>query len=335
MTYNRAGTLRETLDSLLPQASTEPEIEVLVTDNASQDNTPEVVQEYCARYPVLRYSRNATNVGFDGNVVACIEKAAGEYVAFFSDDDLAPPGLLAALLKDLKDARPVAAYINHTPFFHNNPRETSAPTQPVIRRVFTNPTEYFLYTGLGFISALILNTSEARKHIAGPFKDRGTAHVEIASRTVLTSKGPFLFDGTLTVLARNAYDSRYDPLRLGAMNTTIVHLELQQEGLLTQANVDWHNRKTIRLFLQRLIVTNRLKSRDKLVSGRELWQLYGRDPLFYVYAGPLLLIPPLLLRWIAYPLRGLMRMIRKFRLKRAKTGAPPAHLSPVHDELRR
>ena len=335
MTYNRAGTLRETLDSLLPQAATEPEIEVLVTDNASQDNTPEVVQEYCARYPVLRYSRNATNVGFDGNVVACIEKAAGEYVAFFSDDDLAPPGLLAALLKDLKDARPVAGYINHTPFFHNNPRETSAPTQPVIRRVFTNPTEYFLYTGLGFISALILKTSEARKHIAGPFKNRGTAHVEIASRTVLTTSGPFLFDGTLTVLARNAYDSAYDPLRLGAMNTTAVHLELRSEGLLTQADVDWHNRKTIRLFLQRFIVNNRIKGGKNLVPARELWQLYGKDPLFYIYAAPLLLIPPPLLRWIGLPMRSLMRMRRKWTLGRAKPGPPPPHIAPVQDELRR
>jgi glycosyltransferase involved in cell wall biosynthesis len=328
MTYNRAETLRETLDSLLPQAADHPEIEVLVSDNASTDNTGEVVGEYQARYPRLRYWRNATNVGFDGNVVACIENAAGEYVAFCSDDDLAPPDLLAGLLKDLLETRPVAAYINHTPFYHDNPREMTAPTQPVVKRLFTNPTEFFLYTGLGFLSALTLKTSEARKHLGSVVMGRSTGHVDLASRTVLSSAGPFLFDGTLTVLARNDYESGYDPLRYGAMNTTAVHLELLRDGLLTQADVDWHNRKTIRLFLQRLIVSNRLKGGRAVIPARELRKLYGKDPLFYVYAYPLLLIPAPLLRWMALPMRGLMRMRRKWRLKRGKTGPAPAHLSP-------
>lgn len=329
MTYNRVGTLRETLDSVLPQLADLPDVEVMVSDNASADGTEAFVRDLCARHPRLRYSRNPVNVGFDGNVVACIENAAGEYLAFLSDDDLAPPGLLAALVADLREARPVAAYINHTPFFHDNPAEVLAPTQPVLKRLFTNPTEFFLYAGLGFISALILKTSEARKHTGCTVKDRGTGHVDIAARTVLSSSGPFLFDGTLTVLARNAYNSGYDPLRFGAMNTTTVHLELLREGLLTQADVDWHNRKTIRLYLQRHIVNNRIKGGRNVIPAGELRKLYGRDPLFYIYAYPLLLIPPPLLRWIALPLRGLMRMRRRWLVKHGKTGPAPAHLSPT------
>ena len=334
LTYNRSGTLRETLDSLLPQAAECPEIEVLVSDNASADDTESVMRDYCARHPGLRYSRNATNVGFDGNVIACIEYAAGVYVAFFSDDDIAPPGLLAGLLADLHEHRPVALYINHTPFFHNRPQDVTAPTQPVLKRVFTNPTEYFLYTGLGFISALVLKRSEAHRHIAKAALGRGSAHVDIGARVVLTTAGPFLFDGTLTVLARSDYDAPYDALRSGAMNTTMAHIDLMRDGLLTQLGVDWHNRKTIRLFLPRLIVNNRLKGGKRVVPARELWEMYGKDPLFYVYAAPLLVIPPKVLRWIALPARGLMRMRRKWRINRADAGPPPQHLSPVHDEIR-
>lgn len=327
MTYNRAGTLRETLDSLLPQAADQPEIEVLVSDNASTDNTEETVRDYCSRFPGLRYSRNPTNVGFDGNVVACVENAAGEYVAFFSDDDIAPPGLLAGLLEDLKEARPVAAYINHTPFFHDKTSERTAPTQPVTKRLFTNATEFFLYTGLGFLSALILKRAEALKYTSRVVHGRGTAHVDIAARAVLASGGPFLFDGTLSVLARNAYDSGYDPLRYGAMNTTLVHLDLLGEGLLTQADVDWHNRKTICLFLPRLIFTSRLKGKNTVRAG-EVRQLYGKDPLFYLYAYPLLLIPPPLMRLVGYPARALMRARRRWNFKRGKTGPAPRHFAP-------
>jgi glycosyltransferase involved in cell wall biosynthesis len=328
MTYNRAGTLRETLDSILPQAAELPEVEVLVSDNASADDTEQVVRGYCARYPVLRYSRNPVNVGFDGNVRACIENATGEYVAFCSDDDIAPPGLIAGLLKDLVETHPVVAYINHTPFFGDDPDAVSAPTQPVVKRVFTKPNEFFLYCGLGFISALILKRADALKFTDKGMKDRGTAHVDIGARVVLSSTGPFLFDGTLSVLARHAQDSGYDPLRLGAMNTTKVHLELLHEGLLSQADVDWHNRKTIRLFLQRLIVTNRIKGGKVLVPARELKELYGKDPLFYVYAWPLLIIPAPLLRLMALPLRAIMRMRRRRRAKQGTTGAPPPHMAP-------
>jgi hypothetical protein len=197
----------------------------------------------------------------------------------------------------------------------------------VVRRLFTNPTEYFLYCGLGFISALTLKTSEARKHTSKTIPDRDTAQVDIAARVVLTTSGPFLFDGTLTILARHTAGYGYEPLRLGAMNTTQVHLDLLREGLLTQADVDWHNRKTIRLFLPHLIINNRIKRRS-IVPAAELRKLYGKDPLFYVYAYPLLLIPPPLLRWMALPLRSLMQARRRWLIKRGKTGTPPRHLAP-------
>jgi abequosyltransferase len=329
MTYNRANTLRETLDSILPQVVDQPSIEVLVSDNASTDNTADVVGEYCARFPSLRYSRNPSNAGFDGNVVACIVNAAGDYVAYCSDDDIAPPDLYPKLLQQLIEIKPVAAYINHTPFFHDDPRQIGAPTQPVLKRVFTIPNEFFLYCGLGFISALVLKRSEALKHVGEIYgHGRDTGHVEIGARTVLSTSGPFLFDGTLTILARHAQDSGYDPLRKGAINTTQVHIELLRDGLLTRENVAWHNRKTIRLFLQRLIVNNRLKAREDLVPARELRQMYGSDPLFYLYAYPLLLIPAPLLRCFAYPIRALLRIIRRSRAERGVIGSPPTHLSP-------
>jgi glycosyltransferase involved in cell wall biosynthesis len=329
MTYNRAEVLRETLDSVLPQVTGLAGVEVLVSDNASPDHTEEVMRDYCARYPTLRYSRNPTNVGFDGNVVACIENATGEYVAFCSDDDLAPPDLFPTLLKELIEIKPIVAYINHSPFYADDPKQLDAPTQPVLKRVFTNPSEYFLYCGLGFISSLTLKRSEALKHIGKIYgHGRDTGHVEIAARTVLSTTGPYLFDGTLTILARHTPNSTYDPLRKGAMNTTEVHLELLRDGLLSQENVDWHNRKTICLFLQRLIVNNRLKGAKGLVSAGELRKMYGRDPLFYLYVYPLALIPPTLLRWMALPLRGLMRMRRKWLAEHGKTGAPPPHMAP-------
>lgn len=327
MTYNRSSTLREALDSLLPQAAARSDVEVVISDNASTDDTPAVARDYCQRFPCLRYTRNDTNVGFDGNVVACIEKAAGQYTIFFSDDDIAPPGMVDRLLAGLYETRPIAAWINHTPFYNDDVKQVSAPTQPCIKRVFTTPEEYFLFAGLGFISSVTLLTSEARKHTGAAVHDRGTAHVDIASRVVLSTSGPYLYDCTISVLARYDIRSGYDPLRFGLINTTKVHVELFNQGLLSAAGLRWHNRKSIRLFLAHHIVNNRLKGRN-IVSFGELFTLYGRDPLFYIKGLPLLLIPAPLLRWIGLPVRAIMRKWRNWKLKRGTLNPPFKHLAP-------
>jgi glycosyltransferase involved in cell wall biosynthesis len=327
LTYNRKQTLCEALDSILPQVADRQDVEVFVSDNASTDGTGEAIRPYCQRHPRLRYLRKPDNTGFDGNVVSCLENAAGEYTAFFSDDDIAPADYVARLIAGLVESHPVVAYVNHTPFFEDNPAKIGAPTQPVLKRLFTDPTEFFLYTGLGFITAVILQTTEARKHIPKAVMGRGTAFIDISSRCVLTTSGPFLFDGTVTVLARHEENSWYDALSYGPMVYTQALLDLLRDGLLTDADIAWHNRKTIRLFLPRCIVNNRLKAR-KIVPARELRKLYGTEPIFYLFAYPLALIPAPLLRMIAIPARALMRMRRKSLLKSAKPMRQATHLAP-------
>jgi glycosyltransferase involved in cell wall biosynthesis len=84
-TYNRAKTS-------LPQAigcavnQTYPNIEVIVADNSSSDNTEEVVLGF--RDPRVRYYRHPVNIGPFGNMNFCLQQAAGLYFHQLDDDDL-------------------------------------------------------------------------------------------------------------------------------------------------------------------------------------------------------------------------------------------------------
>ena len=98
-TYNRAWCLRELLPLLVDQLTDEPRIELLISDNASSDDTPSVVGEAAAQGLRARYIRNDQNVGPDANFLQCFEQARGKYVWLFSDDDLIVPGGLAKILK--------------------------------------------------------------------------------------------------------------------------------------------------------------------------------------------------------------------------------------------
>lgn len=84
-TYNRAQYLGQAIKSALNQDY--PNKEIIVSDNASTDNTFEVVKQFM-NYPEFKYFRNETNIGMAPNWrKALYEYATGEYAIILSDDD--------------------------------------------------------------------------------------------------------------------------------------------------------------------------------------------------------------------------------------------------------
>jgi len=116
-TYNRAPVLRQALDRLLPQLRDfSDQIELVLSDNASTDGTPAVLDATAAENVDLRMvvRRNETNIGFFGNFVACRQAATGAYLWLLSDDDFVLPGVVAEVVRCL-ELRPVAfVYLKST-----------------------------------------------------------------------------------------------------------------------------------------------------------------------------------------------------------------------------
>jgi len=91
-TYNRAKYLQENIDLLLKEISKKRfnEVELCVSDNASTDNTEEVVRKYIQSYPQIKitYKKNEKNLGGDWNFHHAMNMATGEYSLLLGDDDL-------------------------------------------------------------------------------------------------------------------------------------------------------------------------------------------------------------------------------------------------------
>jgi glycosyltransferase involved in cell wall biosynthesis len=77
-TFNGDCSISETLDSIVSQDCTD--IEVLVMDNASTDNTLKIVKQYEEKYNFIRHIKNETNVGYDKNYNLTIFNANGRFV---------------------------------------------------------------------------------------------------------------------------------------------------------------------------------------------------------------------------------------------------------------
>jgi len=111
-TYNRERFLRELLDILFDQIIAEPRVELIISDNASPDETASLVQEFQKRGLSIRYMRNETNLGADRNLLQCYEQAMGKYVWIFGDDDIILPGGVAVLLSYIESRDYDIVYLN-------------------------------------------------------------------------------------------------------------------------------------------------------------------------------------------------------------------------------
>jgi abequosyltransferase len=100
-TYNRAKFLGECLESLAHlDVKYWRDVEVIVSDNASTDNTREIVDQFQRTLP-LRYFRNGSNIGAGLNVFAAASYALAEYVWIFGDDDVFEKAAVASALQNI------------------------------------------------------------------------------------------------------------------------------------------------------------------------------------------------------------------------------------------
>ncbi|HZP29951.1 MAG TPA: glycosyltransferase [Acidimicrobiia bacterium] len=105
-TYNRAEYLREAIDSVLAQ--TFRDFTLVISDNASTDDTPELVASYDD--PRIVYRRHDVNRGWIPNFNASLEGASTDYAMFLCDDDLLRPGALARAVEVLDGHPDVVLY---------------------------------------------------------------------------------------------------------------------------------------------------------------------------------------------------------------------------------
>lgn len=99
-TLNRASFLAETFENVISQANNN--IEIVIVDGASTDNTTEVVQRFNEKFANIVYYRGEKNMGVDRDMARTIELARGDYCWMLSDDDMIKPGAINRILKEIE-----------------------------------------------------------------------------------------------------------------------------------------------------------------------------------------------------------------------------------------
>ena len=96
--YNSAAYMRKCIDSLLPGGE---DVEIIIVNDGSTDNTPDIAEEYRERFPGIVRVVNKENGGHGSAVNAGIEHARGLYFKVVDSDDWVSQSAYAQILDKL------------------------------------------------------------------------------------------------------------------------------------------------------------------------------------------------------------------------------------------
>lgn len=121
--YNGQDTVGDTLDSLCSQINKDiaNDIEILISDNASNDDSDKIISKYIKQYPkIFSYYKNKKNIGYDKNVDNVFKKSKGQFVWIFACDDVSKQNSISYILKTIKNNTDVSVFLINFEIYNND-----------------------------------------------------------------------------------------------------------------------------------------------------------------------------------------------------------------------
>lgn len=298
-TFNRAGYLRMNLQRLLEELRAVPsgKVEVIVSDNHSTDDTPDVVAQMVKAGLPIRYIRNERDLGSDANIAQCFNEARGHYVQIMGDDDLYVRGTLPEVVTALEANDYGVLCLRPFGYEHDPDREN--PGGPKSIRVLADVGRFLRAVGalVTSISAMVINRGLLRDVDARQYCGTNLVQVNFVVQAALAARRNALSTHYILACKRNNSGgySRSEVFveRLGRI------LDSYRANGLTDAD--------IRKFETRMLLAYHpfYLLRERIADGRCPSDTYrhfsdrfmGRA-LFHLWVAPIIVLPrPLAVVW--------------------------------------
>ncbi len=130
-TFNRAEILKNTIGKIVSDIDFNEEVELIISDNGSSDNTPEVCEDYVRKYSNVYYYRNKENIKIY-NFYKVLSLANGKYLKIINDTCTFQIGKLGRMKEIVKEHDensallfpPVSNFVKGGHFISNDINET-------------------------------------------------------------------------------------------------------------------------------------------------------------------------------------------------------------------
>ena len=186
--YNGGQYLAKSLDALLGQSY--GDFELIISDNASTDDTSEICRDYESRDPRVRYCRQPRNIGSSPNHNFVVEEARGEFFKWASYDDLYARDLLERCVEALDEHPDAVLAHSWTANIDETDTVFAAPAYPLATNAAMAPERFrsFLAASGGDDIYAVIRTSTLRRVLP----QDSYHHAEHPIVAALCLHGPFV-----------------------------------------------------------------------------------------------------------------------------------------------
>lgn len=264
-TYNRSKYLIETINSIVESDGfCEEEVEIIISDNCSTDNTSEVIKEWTDRYANIHYFRRKQPTDFsDRNFIEVLSLGKGEYLKLNNDIVGFKPGTLKIILDKIKENLATKTPIFFHTFIHNqiskNINKLFKLNNPLKELYFNNINDFI--NTVSTASTWIANFGCWRKHFE-----------KIENKDRFLHNQFMQVDWTLSILhsykkAKVYINSFYNPFKIkkeGTVDAFNVHgkkfLQIYQDyldkGFISKKSYENEKRKVLMKVLIPMLALN-------------------------------------------------------------------------------
>tara|TARA_B110000438_G_scaffold296037_1_gene340081 strand:- start:658 stop:1686 length:1029 start_codon:yes stop_codon:yes gene_type:complete len=309
-TYSRASYLKETLDQLRLEILSHhlDDIEIIVSDNASPDNTQQVVSDGSRPEFEIRYLKNLNNIGPDANIAQCFNEAKGHYVLILGDDDLFYDGSLKWLMTVIRQQE--YGVVCMRPYGFDTDFRLEQPGRFGRDIVFDDVGQFLSTIGplVTLISACVINKNCLPKVDAYEFCGRNLVQVHLVIEATLNLKKS-LYSSHYHIACKRNNSGGYDYVQVFVEHLGAILDAYRVRGLSSQSILAFDKRMLLGHLPLYLLKQRILNTGDQQTNTTKLKLRYASLWTFWIFLMPIVSMP----RFIAIFWGGASTIIGRIR----------------------
>ena len=295
-TYSRSAYLAGTLKQLESELKFcfDYAVEIIVSDNASPDDTKSIVKSAIRAGLPIKYVCNSENIGADANIAQCFNMASGHYVLILGDDDFFMDGTLHRFLKQLESK--IYGVVCLKPYGFDRDFRKEYPGDVGNVEVFNNPGAFIIGIGplMTLISSCAINKNLLPGVDANDYCGEHLVQVHLVIQAAI--KSPLnLFDHRYVIACKRNNSGGYD---FAQVFVDYLSQVLEKYNGLGLSDKDIHaieNRLIVSYFPFYLFKQRLYKQGDIEAAYLRFHNKYAGRLVFYFWLYPTLKLP----RWLA------------------------------------
>lgn len=299
-TFNRRPYLQRCVDSILDSISRcDANVELLISDNASGDDTPVYLAELADRVRSVRVIRQVENIGAERNFRALTKQAAGRFIWIVGDDDCLEPGAVALVVCHLRDGA-TCLVCNYSIWDKDLTRVIATRGLRVKKDVRVRSKDAVMRLfglNLGYISSVVISRALFTTLSDGEYEAFSSYGFPFmyAAFAGLSMECELQYISTPIVINRSGNSGGYDWYRYFVRGSSLIFERLVHEFGYRRLGVNIAKTRVIHQYVVRELVARRLNGDGLGEIPRLLIASYWYLPSFWLLLLPAMVLPRRLL----------------------------------------